>query len=122
MERVEAAAPDALTPGDSTPGLVRDVAFQTDRAIMVRARTEAGVMSGWHHHGDREAFGQVVRGRARFEFGPGEADRTEVPEGGFFHIPAGVVHRELNPSEIQQEMLVVFVGTGPLVANVDEPG
>jgi uncharacterized RmlC-like cupin family protein len=121
VERISAIADDQLTEGDATPGLTRELAFTTDRAILLRVRAEGGVTSGWHHHGDREVFGHVLRGEARFEFGPGGTDHTHVPQGGFFHIPAGIVHRDVNPLDEPQEMGISFVGTGPLVINVDGP-
>jgi uncharacterized RmlC-like cupin family protein len=120
-DRVSAVAPRGLTQGDSTPGIVREVAFATDRALHVRGRVNGGVVSGWHHHGDREVLGYVVRGRLRFEFGPGGAKSTEVEEGGFFHVPVGLVHRDVNPLDEPQEFVIAFVGEGPLVVNLDGP-
>ena len=120
-DRISAVAPDELRSGDPTPGIVREVAFDTDRALHVRARAEAGVASGWHHHGDREVLGFVLKGRARFEYGPGGGQSTDVPEHGFFHVPAGLVHRDVNPIDAPQELVLAFVGTGPLVVNVDGP-
>ncbi len=119
--RITSLPPDGLTEGDPTPGLVREVAFSTERAIFLRARCESGVSSGWHDHGTREVHGHVVRGRVRFEYGPGGKDSTEVEEGGFFHIPAGVVHRDVNPTDVAQELVIAFVGEGPLVVNRDGP-
>lgn len=120
-DRVSAVAPDDLKPGDSTPGILREVAFATERALHVRGRVEGGVVSGWHHHGDREVLGHVVRGRLRFEFGPGGTDNTEVERGGFFHVPVGLVHRDMNPLDEPQEFVIAFVGEGPLVVNLDGP-
>jgi uncharacterized RmlC-like cupin family protein len=119
--RVSAVAPHGLTQGDSTPGIVREVAFATERALHVRGRVNGRVVSGWHHHGDREVLGYVVRGRLRFEFGPGGAESTEVEEGGFFHVPVGLVHRDVNPLDEPQEFVIAFVGEGPLVVNLDGP-
>jgi uncharacterized RmlC-like cupin family protein len=89
--------------------------------MLVRARAEGGVASGWHHHGDRDVLGHVVRGRARFEFGPGGRESTDVETGGFFHVPAGLIHRDVNPSDEPQELILSFVGTGPLVVNAEGP-
>jgi uncharacterized RmlC-like cupin family protein len=100
---------------------MRELAFDTERAMLIHARAEGGVASGWHHHGDREVLGYVVRGRARFEFGPGGNGSTDVEEGGFFHVPAGLVHRDVNPTDEPHEFILCFVGTGPLVVNVDGP-
>jgi quercetin dioxygenase-like cupin family protein len=120
-DEISAVLPDALSAGDATPGLVREVAFSTDRAMLVRVHGGPRIESGWHHHGDREVHGHVVRGRVRFEFGPGGRSTTEVEEGGFFHIPVGLVHRDVNPEDVPQELVIAFVGTGPLVVNLDGP-
>jgi quercetin dioxygenase-like cupin family protein len=120
-DEISAVLPDGLTPGEATPGLVRDVAFATDRAMLVRVHAAPGIVSGWHHHGAREVQGHVVRGRVRFEFGPGGRSTTEVEEGGFFHVPVGLVHRDVNPEDVPQELIIAFVGEGPLVVNLDGP-
>jgi uncharacterized RmlC-like cupin family protein len=119
--RVSAVSPEGLNAGAATPGVVREIAFDTSRATLMRARAEGGAASGWHHHGDRDVLGYVVRGRARFEFGAGGAESTEVEEGGFFHVPAGLVHRDVNPSDEPQEIILSVVGEGPLVVNLDAP-
>jgi uncharacterized RmlC-like cupin family protein len=120
-DRVSAISEDGLTAGAATPGVVREVAFDGERATLMRARAEGRAATGWHHHGDRDVLGYVVRGRARFEFGPGGRESTEVEEGGFFHVPARLVHRDVNPSEQPQEIVLTVVGEGPLVVNVDGP-
>ena len=114
-------APDRLVPAPGYEHVARDLAFESDRAIQIRTRAEGGAATGWHHHGDREVFGYLVRGRARFEFGAGGRESTEIEPGGFFHIPAGIVHRDVNPLDELQELSLVFVGTGPLVVDVDGP-
>jgi uncharacterized RmlC-like cupin family protein len=121
VERVRALGADALTAADATPGIVREIAFATDRGLLVRARVEGGAVSGWHHHGDREVLGYVVKGRARFDFGPGGNESTDVEEGGFFHVPLRLVHRDVNPTDDPQELVLSFVGEGPLVVNLDGP-
>jgi uncharacterized RmlC-like cupin family protein len=119
--RVEALPADELTPGASTPGIVRETAFEIERATLLRARAEPFAASGWHHHGDRDVLGYVVRGRARFEFGTGGRDSVEIDEGGFFRVPGRVVHRDVNPLDEPQEIVLAVVGEGPLVVNVDGP-
>jgi quercetin dioxygenase-like cupin family protein len=120
-ERVSAVAPGGLRPGASTPGVVRELALETSNATLIRARAEARSSTDWHHHGTRDVLGYVVKGAARFEFGPGGADSVDVPEGGFFHVPAGLVHRDVNPLDEPQEIVLTVVGDGPLVVNVDGP-
>jgi quercetin dioxygenase-like cupin family protein len=119
--RVSAVSPEDLRAGASTAGVLREVAAETDQATLMRARAEPNARSGWHHHGARDVFGYVVRGQARFEFGPDGRDAVLVEEGGFFHVPAGVVHRDVNPLEVGQEIVLTIVGTGPLVVNVAVP-
>lgn len=119
--RVLALPADALGPGAATPGVVRETAFETERATLMRARAEPRAASGWHHHGDREVLGYVVRGRARFEFGAGGRGSVEIAEGGFFCVPAGLVHRDVNPLDEPQEIVLAVVGDGPLVVNLDAP-
>jgi uncharacterized RmlC-like cupin family protein len=119
--RVSAVSPNELSAAAPTPGVLREIAFDTSRATLMRARAEGGAASGWHHHGDRDVLGHVVRGRARFEFGPGGRESTEVEEGGFFHVPPGLIHRDVNPLDAPQEIILAVVGEGPLVVNVDGP-
>jgi uncharacterized RmlC-like cupin family protein len=119
--RVRALAPDDLQPGASTPGVIRETAFEAGAATIMRSRADGRAASGWHHHGERDVLGYVVRGAARFEFGPRGAESTDVPEGGFFHVPAGLVHRDVNPLDEPQEIVLTIVGGGPLVVNVDGP-
>jgi mannose-6-phosphate isomerase-like protein (cupin superfamily) len=64
----------------------------------------------------------VVSGRARFESGPGGGESVEVETGGFFHVPAGLIHRDVNPLDTPQEIVMTVVGSGAIVVNVDGPG
>jgi uncharacterized RmlC-like cupin family protein len=120
-DRISGMSPDALSVAAPTPGVVREVAFETGRATLMRARAEPRAVSGWHHHGDRDVLGYVVRGGARFEFGPAGRELIEVEEGGFFRVPAGLVHRDVNPLDAPQEIVLAVVGEGPLVVNVEGP-
>jgi hypothetical protein len=45
----------------------------------------------------------------------------EVEEGGVFHVPARLIHRDVNPLDVPQEIILTVVGEGPLVFNVDGP-
>ena len=120
-ERVSVIGPTDLHAGASTPGVLREVAFETRHATLMRARAEPHAVSGWHHHGDRDVVGYVVRGSARFEFGINGLDGVDVEEGGFFHVPAGLIHRDVNPLDQPQEIILTVVGEGPIVVNCDGP-
>ena len=118
---VLAVAPEALRAGALTPGVNREIALEIGPATVMRALAEVGACSGWHHHGSRDVLGYVVAGQARFEFGPAGSDSVEVQAGGFFHVPAGLVHRDVNPLESPQEIVMTVIGSGPLVINVKGP-
>ena len=118
---VTAVAPDEVRPVEGTPGIERFLALESERAMLTRVRGGPRIESGWHHHGRREVFGHVLRGRVRFEYGPGGRSSTDVAEGGYFHVPAGLVHRDVNPDDEPQDMVIAFVGEGPLVVNLDGP-
>lgn len=120
-DRVLVISPDGLRAGAMTPGVTRELALETPAVTVMRARAEARARSGWHHHGARGVYGYVVAGRARFEFGAGGRESVEVETGGFFHVPAGLVHRDVNPLDTPQEIVMTVVGSGPLVVNVDAP-
>src|SRR5262245_60546136 len=112
-ERVEA---------DPTPGIVREQAIAVDGLWAGLARTEAGMTSGWHHHGDHETSIYVVSGGIRLESGPDGADIVEAGPGDFVHVPAGVIHRESNPTQAESHLVVVRAGTGAPTINVEGPG
>ncbi len=79
-------------------------------------------MSGWHHHGTRHLYAFLEAGRMRLEYGPKGALAVEVKRGDFFHIPPYLVHRDVNPDE-EHELVVVntLVGRGDPVVNVEGP-
>ena len=115
MRKIEVVRGDALRKGYSTPGIVRDKAFEsTHRYIIVsRTRARGGAMSGWHHHGTRHLYGFQVAGRMRLEYGPRRVDAVVVKPGDFFHIPPRLVHRDVNPDKTQEFVVVnILIGRG----------
>ena len=87
-----------------------------------RSRISGGVVSAWHHHGTRHLYGFLVAGRIRFDFGPAGREFVELTIGDFFHIPPGLVHRDVNPDRREEAVVVhVTVGQGPTVVNVAGP-
>lgn len=121
MPVFEAVTPDELAAGDETPGIERKVAFETENNVVVQAHVADGTASGWHHHGDRHVYGYLLEGEAAFEYGPGGTERTELTAGDFFQLEPGTLHRDINPGDEEQVFVLNFVGSGPLVVNVDGP-
>lgn len=119
--RLVRASERQAPPAAQTPGMVREQAFAEEGHWVGFARVEPGMVSGWHHHGDHLSYLYVISGRGRFEFGPGGAEVLEAKAGDFVEVPPGLVHREMNPSDEEQTLVVVRMGHGPPLVNVDGP-
>ncbi|QQG48969.1 MAG: cupin domain-containing protein [archaeon] len=123
MERIEVAKKGTLARGSTTPGVVREKAFEVGGAVFNRSTIAAGVVSGWHHHGTRDLLGYVISGSLRLEFGKGGTDSVVVSEGDFFHIPVGLVHRDVNPEGSESVVIAnLLLGSGESLVNVQGPG
>jgi uncharacterized RmlC-like cupin family protein len=113
--------PAERTEGEPTPGMTREKAVATATMWAGFVRTDAGMVSGWHHHGEYETSIYVVSGTLRMEYGPGGVEMLEAPAGDFVYVPAGAIHREGNPSDHESTLVVVRAGSGDPVINVDGP-
>jgi uncharacterized RmlC-like cupin family protein len=60
---------------------------------------EPGARTGIHHHGSQETVVYVLEGEARVEWGEHGEHSATVRAGDFLHVPAGLPHREINPSQ-----------------------
>lgn len=119
--RVRRISADERVNGPSTPGMDRFTAVASDRMWAGGARTEPGVVSAWHHHGDHESAIYVVSGALRMEFGPGGTETFDAGPGDFVFVTRGAIHREANPSDEPSDIVVVRTGTGKSVFNVEGP-
>ena len=107
-------------PGQQTPGIRRRQAFTGEDRWVGYVETQPGEWSGWHHHGATDTYMFVLAGGLEFEFGPAR-ERLLVERGDFALMPAGVVHRERTTPGGAGEIVLVRLGPGPAVVNVDEP-
>jgi uncharacterized RmlC-like cupin family protein len=121
QDPVLVVAPSGRTPGPTTPGMDRQQAFATEKMWSGLVRTEAGMVSGWHHHGDYDTVIYVLSGALRMEFGTNGGMTVEAAPGDFVYVPKGAVHREGNPSDEPAELVVVRAGEGESTVNVDGP-
>ena len=112
---------DERTENSPTPGMVREQALQTDGLWAGVAHTDAGMVSGWHHHGDYESTIYILTGSMRMEFGPHGEDALDAVPGDFLYIAPHAIHREGNPSGEPASAVVVRAGHGEPVFNVDGP-
>ena len=118
---VRLVRPEDRTEGQPTPGMHREQAVATGGMWAGHVTTGAGVVSGWHHHGDHESTIYVVSGALRMEFGAGGGDVLEATAGDFLYVAPHAVHREANPTEADSALVVVRAGSGEAVVNVDGP-
>ena len=107
--------------GPPTPGMDRFQAAASDRMWAGGARTQPGMASAWHHHGDHESAIYVVSGALRMDFGPGGAQTFDAGPGDFIFVPRGAIHRESNPTDEPADIVVVRAGSGESVFNVEGP-
>jgi quercetin dioxygenase-like cupin family protein len=119
--RLRVAGPGDLTPTSPLAGLTREMPF-TDAAVQqVKGHADGRIASDWHHHGDNDVFGHVVRGEGYVAYGPGDDERELASAGDFFHVPAGLVHRDVNPTDDEQDYYLWLTGSEPRTVPVDGP-
>ena len=125
---MESARPQAIGPGErttaagpATPGMIREAAFIADDRWVGVVRTEPGVRSGWHHHGETDSYFYVLSGAMELEFGPAGGEVLRVEAGDYVHVPRGLVHREGTPPDQPAEVALVRIGQGAPVVNVEGP-
>ena len=116
---VEIVQPAEVEGDESTPGIVRKTIFETDHNVMVYSRVAEDTTTGWHHHCDRHAYGYILHGQGVIEYGPDGSNRLELNAPLCFHISPRMVHREITKTDM--EVIVSFVGSGPLFENVEGP-
>jgi len=101
--------------------MAREEAFATDALWAGVVKTEPGMISGWHHHGEYETAIYVVSGRFVMESGPNGSVVMDAGPGDFLYVPRRAVHRESNPDPDESSAVVLRAGTGEVVVNVEGP-
>jgi uncharacterized RmlC-like cupin family protein len=113
---------DGITPpGPQTPGMERRQLLEHEDRWIGWVRTEPGVASGWHHHGDRDTYIFPLAGTITIEYGAGGRERMMLTAGDVGFVPAQTVHREITGAELAGEAFVLRIGSGPQNVNVDGP-
>jgi uncharacterized RmlC-like cupin family protein len=120
-EEIRIIPNSALEGGPATAGMTRRTAVLSDDVWMGEVHTDAGAMSGWHHHGEHTTYGYVIAGSVRVEFGSDGSESLQGGTGDFFVVPPHSVHREGNPGPEEQIVMAVRIGSGPSVINVEGP-
>ena len=123
MSKVQVVHPDEFRlPASVTPGMDRREAFADENAWAGTVRTEEGMMTGWHVHAGHDTYIRVLSGVVHVEYGPGGSISADAGPGDFMRIPRGLVHREGTAAgSTGVEAVIVRVGHGDLVTNVEAP-
>ena len=118
---IRLVTPADRTPGPPTPGMDRQQAWADDDMWSGFVRTEVGMISGWHHHGEYESVIYVLTGALGWSSVRVVPTCFEAGPGDFMCMPKSVVHRESNPSTEVGRVIVVRAGRGESTFNVDGP-
>jgi uncharacterized RmlC-like cupin family protein len=112
---------DRSAPDVVTPGMERQQSWSDGRVWVGTVRTQPGLATGWHHHGEYESWIHILSGRARMEFGPGGRSVEIAEPGELIHVPPHIVHREITEGADPVEAVLFRVGSGPVTFNVEGP-
>ena len=115
------ASDRVVADADATSGMVREQAVAEDGLWVGLVRAAPQKPSGWHHHGDYDTYFYVDAGTIRMEFGPGGTQVIEAGPGDFVHVPKNAVHREVNSADHEAAIILMRVGSGAPVVNVEGP-
>lgn len=123
--RIEVRSPAEFSSGTrQTPGSLRMAAVASETGIAAAMwagmfTVEPGAQTAIHHHGSQETVVYVIEGEALVRWGEGGKHETVARAGDFLHVPAWVVHREINPSLTQAfRWVVVRSSPEPVVINL----
>ena len=101
----------AITP-ESTPG-----SALWGGLFEVKARARTGI----HHHGEQQTIAYVLEGVCQIRWGERGECVAEARAGDFIHVPAYLLHMEINPSESRAFRWVVVRSTPtPIVVNLPD--
>jgi uncharacterized RmlC-like cupin family protein len=100
-----------------TPGMQRYAAISGGRTgsqhLWMGGNTvHPGQKSADHHHGEADSGIYIVSGHPRFVFlVDGQEEHIDAGPGDFVYVPAWVPHREENPSEDEDAVVVLARST-----------
>jgi uncharacterized RmlC-like cupin family protein len=82
---------------------------------------EPGVKTGIHHHGPQDTVVYLLEGESLIRWGDRGEHSATARAGDFLHIPAGLVHQEINPSATEPFRWIVIRSTPePIVVNLPD--
>ncbi len=77
--------------------------------------------TGIHHHGEQDTVVYVLEGESLVRWGDHGENSAVARAGDFLHIPAHLIHQEINPSPTAPFRWVVIRSTSePIVVNLPD--
>jgi len=113
----EVARPEEFVDTAQLANLSRHMPFPDAPVQQVVGHADGEMASEWHHHGDNDVFGFVIEGAGYVD--DGSADPPLASTGSWFHVPAEVVHRDVNPQDAAQDYVLWLTGSEPRMVRVD---
>jgi len=132
METSEASNISVVRPGQFSAGTSQTPGSQRHAAICAELGVtsgmwggtflvEPGAQTGIHHHGAQETIVYVLEGESLVQWGRHGEHSATVHAGDFLHVPAGLPHREINPSNDKPFRWIVIRSTSePIVVNLPD--
>jgi uncharacterized RmlC-like cupin family protein len=109
-----------------TPGSERQAAIAPQLGIESTLwgglfEVEQGARTGVHHHGEQQTIAYVLSGVCDVRWGAGGEFVATAVAGDFIHVPAFLLHMEINPSNTEPFRWVVVRSTStPIVVNLPD--
>jgi uncharacterized RmlC-like cupin family protein len=106
----------AQTPGMRRLAAITGKRVSAEKIWMGQTHVSVRTSSGNHHHGDSETAIYVVSGHPEFVFAEGVGDsveevRIKTSPGDYIFVPPFVPHREENPGEDEEAVVVIARST-----------
>ena len=77
--------------------------------------------TGIHHHGEQDTVVYVLEGESQVRWGARGESSATARSGDFLHIPAQLIHQEINPSTTVSFRWIVIRSTPePIVINLPD--
>jgi uncharacterized RmlC-like cupin family protein len=109
-----------------TPGSVRLAAIAPQSGIQSVLwgglfEVKPAARTGIHHHGEQETIAYVLSGVREVRWGARGEYSARAKAGDFIHVPAFLLHMEVNPSDSESFYWVVVRSTStPIVVNLPD--
>jgi uncharacterized RmlC-like cupin family protein len=127
LPTISVIRPDQFSEGTmQTPGSQRRAAISAELGIHSALwggtfLVEPGAQTGIHHHGMQDTVAYVLEGESYVQWGDRGEHSITAHAGDFLHVPAWLVHREINQSKDTPFRWIVIRSTPePIVVNLPD--